>query len=78
MEAGNGLRRVGLEVSVVELFPRLLPRQTDPAGAAILQRQMEEMGLHFYLGAQTKEIVPEKKGLRVTLEGGRICPRIWF
>ncbi len=70
LEAGNGLRKAGLEVSVVEFFPRLLPRQTDIAGAALLQRQMEEMGFRFCLGAKTQEIAQDKDGLRVTLEGG--------
>ncbi|NWF53648.1 MAG: NAD(P)/FAD-dependent oxidoreductase [Syntrophaceae bacterium] len=70
LEAGNGLRKAGLEVSVVEFFPRLLPRQTDVVGAALLQRQMEEMGFHFYLGKKTQEIAPALGGLRVILEGG--------
>jgi nitrite reductase (NADH) large subunit len=74
LEAGNGLRKAGLEVSVVEFFPRLLPRQTDIAGAALLQRQMEEMGFRFYLGAKTQEIAPGKDGLRVALEGGPELP----
>lgn len=70
LEAGNGLRKCGLEVSVVEFFPRLLPRQTDAAAASILQKRMEEMGFHFYLGAKTREIVREKDGPGVFLEGG--------
>ncbi len=74
LEAGNGLRKRGLEVSVVEFSPRLLPRQTDVAAAAILQKQMEEMGFHFYLGAKTREIVREKDGLGVFLEGGEKLP----
>jgi len=74
LEAGNGLRKRGLEVSVVEFSPRLLPRQTDVAAAAILQKQMEEMGFHFYLEAKTREIVREKDGLGVFLEGGEKLP----
>ncbi|MBI5968654.1 MAG: NAD(P)/FAD-dependent oxidoreductase, partial [Deltaproteobacteria bacterium] len=70
LEAGNGLRKLGLEVSVVEFAPRLLPRQMDVPGAAILQKQMEEMDFRFYLGAKTREIIPEKDSLRVNLEGG--------
>jgi len=70
LEAGNGLRKAGLKVIVVEFFPRLLPRQMDVSGAAILQRQMEEMGFKFYLGARTKEIRRESGGLQVELEGG--------
>jgi len=70
LEAGNGLRKAGLKVSVVEFFPRLLPRQMDVPGAAILQRQMEGMGFNFYLGAKTKEIWRDAGGLHVELEGG--------
>lgn len=47
LEAGNGLRRAGLDVAVVETFPRLLPHQLDLGGAAILQRLMEGPGLRL-------------------------------
>jgi nitrite reductase (NADH) large subunit len=70
LEAGNGLRKMGLKVEVVEFFARLLPRQMDVPGAAVLQRQMEGMGFRFYLGAQTQKIEPEGKGLGVYLQGG--------
>jgi nitrite reductase (NADH) large subunit len=70
LEAGNGLGKLGLKVSVVEFFPRLLPRQMDPAGAAILARQMEDMGFTFHLGAKTREIAPGPEGLTVNLESG--------
>ncbi len=71
LEAGNGLRKAGLKIIVVEFFPRLLPRQMDAPGAAILQRQMEGMGFTFYLGAKTKEIWRDAGGLHVELEGGK-------
>jgi len=70
LEAGNGLRQMGLKVLVVEFFPRLLPRQLDAAGAAILQRQMEDMGFTFRLGAKTREIAAGPDGLTVNLESG--------
>jgi nitrite reductase (NADH) large subunit len=70
LEAGNGLRKMGLKVIVVEFFPRLLPRQMDAAGAAILERQMEDMGFTFHLGAKTQEIAAGPGGLQVNLESG--------
>jgi nitrite reductase (NADH) large subunit len=70
LEAGNGLRRAGMEVTVVEFFPRLLPRQMDEPGAVMLQKQLEKMGFTFYLGAKTREILREAKGLTVVLESG--------
>ena len=68
LEAGNGLRRSGLKVTVVEFFPRLLPRQMDVPGAELLKRQMEKMGFSFYLGAKSKEIVGRTKVEGLALE----------
>jgi nitrite reductase (NADH) large subunit len=70
LEAGNGLRKGGANVTVVEFFPRLLPRQMDVPGAAILQKQLEEMGFTFFLGAVTQEIVQESGGLTMILKSG--------
>jgi nitrite reductase (NADH) large subunit len=70
LEAGNSLRKRGCEISVVEFFPRLLPRQMDVKGADILRAQMESMGFSFYLGARTKEITGEHHADGVLLEDG--------
>lgn len=56
LEAGNGLRKLGVSVTVVEYFDRLLPRQLDREGALILQKQMESLGLKFFLGAQSTSV----------------------
>ncbi len=71
LEAGNGLRKTGLKVSVVEFSPRLLPRQTDPACASLLQTRLEQMGFSFYLGAASKEIEGEAQVKGLLLEDGR-------
>ena len=70
LEAGNGLRQAGLKVKVVEVFPRLLPRQLDVTGAGILQRQLEAMGFTFYLGATTEEILHNSKKCLGFLKNG--------
>ncbi len=56
LEAGYGLMRSGCRITVVEFFPRLLPRQLDEQGAKILQHTMESMGFTFHLDARSKEI----------------------
>jgi nitrite reductase (NADH) large subunit len=70
LEAGNSLRKTGHEVTVVEFFPRLLPRQMDPEGAEVLKAQMEGMGFKFYLGAKSKEIFGDDRVKGLLLEDG--------
>ncbi len=70
LEAGNGLRRSGLRVTVVEFFPRLLPRQMDIPGAELLKRQMEGMGFTFHLGAKSREMGGDTKVEGLVLEDG--------
>ncbi|MBA4394139.1 MAG: NAD(P)/FAD-dependent oxidoreductase [Desulfobacca sp.] len=71
LEVGNSLRKKGLIVSVAEFFPRLLPRQTDPACGALLQTRLEQMGLTFYLGVQSKEILGDEIVTGLLLGDGR-------
>ena len=74
LEAGNALRRLGKKVTVVEFFPRLLPRQLDVDGAGRLQKIMEGMGFSFRLGAKTEAIAGANGVDGVQLEGGETLP----
>lgn len=74
LEAGNALRKLGKKLTVVEFFPRLLPRQLDVAGGGRLQKIMEGMGFSFRLGAKTQEIKGEDRVTGVLLEGGELLP----
>jgi len=72
LEAGKALRKLGKKLTVVEFFPRLLPRQLDSAGGGRLQKIMEGMGFSFRLGAKTQEIKGEDRVSGVLLEGGEL------
>lgn len=72
LEAGNGLRKLGLSVTVVEFFDRLLPRQLDGEGSVILQKQMENIGLRFFLGAQSKSVKDSGSVKILELKDGRM------
>lgn len=74
LEAGNALRKLGKKVTVVEFFPRLLPRQLDEEGAKRLRTIMEGMGFSFRLGAKTQEIIGNGELQGVALEGGETLP----
>lgn len=66
LEVARALKARGAGVTVAEVFDRLLPRQLDVAGAALLRRQFEKLGIPVRLGVQTSEILggDEAAGLR--------------
>ncbi len=58
LEAANGLKQRGMEVTVVHLGAWLLDRQLDEPAARLLQQSLEAKGLKFLLGRQTAALLP--------------------
>src|SRR5437016_13959145 len=57
LEAANGLKQRGMNVTVVHLMDWLMERQLDRTAANMLQRSLENKGLQFLLSTKTTEIV---------------------
>lgn len=57
LEAANGLLKRGVDVTVIHDMPCLMNRQLDSEAAHLLQKQLEDNGMKFRMGAMTKEIV---------------------
>jgi nitrite reductase (NADH) large subunit len=57
LEAANGLRLRGMEVTVVHLMPWLMERQLDRTAASLLQKTLEEKGLRFRLETETQALL---------------------
>src|SRR5574340_1431880 len=57
LEAANGLKLRGMDVTVVHLMPWLMERQLDRTAAGLLQKSLEAKGLKFLLGKQTEQII---------------------
>ena len=72
LESANALHKLGKKITVVEFFPRLLPRQLDHEGARRLQHFFENLGLSFRLGATAGEITGENRVTQVVLENGEV------
>ena len=66
LEAANGLRLRGMDVTVVHLGEWIMERQLDKTAADLLQKSLEAKGLKFLLGKQTSELVAGESG-RVAL-----------
>ncbi|MBV8632917.1 MAG: NAD(P)/FAD-dependent oxidoreductase, partial [Burkholderiaceae bacterium] len=62
LEAANGLKLRGMNVTVVHLADWLLERQLDTTAGKLLQQSLEERGLTFLLGESTSEIVGNEAG----------------
>jgi nitrite reductase (NADH) large subunit len=62
LEAANGLKLRGMEVSVVHLSGTLMERQLDSVAGKMLQKSLEERGLNFLLEKNTKEILGDENG----------------
>ena len=56
LESGWSLRQGGLDVTVLETAPGLLPRQLDDNASAMLAEQCEKAGVHIVTGAKITEI----------------------
>ncbi|MDO8294477.1 MAG: nitrite reductase large subunit NirB, partial [Gallionella sp.] len=65
LEAANGLKLRGMDVTVVHLMPWLMERQLDRTAAGLLQKSLEAKGLKFLLEKQTAELIAG--------ESGRVC-----
>ncbi len=76
LEAANGLKLRGMEVTVVHLAPWLMERQLDATAAGILQSALTKRGLEFELGRETRALVADESGrvARLRLDDGRELP----
>ena len=69
LEAANGLKARGMNVTVVHLMGWLMERQLDPTAAGMLQKSLQDRGLNFMLSTQTKALLESEGGLS---ERGRV------
>jgi nitrite reductase (NADH) large subunit len=62
LEAANGLKMRGMQVSVVHLPGWLMERQLDPVAGKMLQKSLEDRGLNFLLEKNTEAILGDEQG----------------
>ena len=71
LEFAASLRKLGQQVDVIELLPRLLPMQLDQDGAALLEQIVESKGVNVTVGVKTEEIIGQQAVSAVALGGGK-------
>ena len=70
LEAAQALQKLGLETTVVEFAPRLMPLQVDAGGGEALRRLVEALGVTVRVGASTQQIADVPGGLRMSFAEG--------
>ena len=57
LEAARGLLALGLEVHVVHLMPHLMELQLDRAAGRVLERTLQQLGVHLHLEKATTKAI---------------------
>ena len=69
LEMAAAMREKGLEVTVVELLPHVLPLAVDADIAKLLQEELEEHGVRLILGKPVKRIIGDERVKAVEVDG---------
>jgi nitrite reductase (NADH) large subunit len=68
LEAADALRNLGLEATVIEFAPRLMPAQLDGPASAALRSRVEALGIEIRTDTQTSRVVRGDDGHVTGLE----------
>ena len=74
LESAWAMQRRGAEVTVLEGFDWLLPRQLPPTAAALLSSHLQDQQMTIECGVQIKEFTGDEAVRGVLLEDGREIP----
>ncbi|MFC3146330.1 nitrite reductase large subunit NirB [Piscinibacterium candidicorallinum] len=62
LEAANGLKLRGMDVTVVHIMPWLMERQLDSVAGDLLKQSLEQRGIHFLLEKHTDSLIAGEDG----------------
>jgi nitrite reductase (NADH) large subunit len=76
LEAANGLKLRGMDVTVVHIGDWLMERQLDRTAGELLQKSLEDRGLKFLLPKHTAELLDNGEGrvCAVKFKDGEVIP----
>lgn len=70
LEAARAVQKLGCEVDVIEMAPRLLPRQLDVEGAAVLERRIRGLGIGLHVLTRLSRVTRSSNKLHLELSDG--------
>ena len=72
LELANQINQLDLDTTVVEFFPRLLPKQLDDECSLMLKEEIEGRGINVILSASTEAILGNNHVEGIKLKDGRV------
>lgn len=72
LEAAKALKDLDVKTHVVEMAPALMPRQLDSDGAAVLQTEIEKLGIKVHLIKRTDQIKRSGKNRVLHFDNGDV------
>jgi nitrite reductase (NADH) large subunit len=70
LEMAWAIKQLGCNVNIIETSPRLLSRQIDDRGAALLLKAISDKGINFFLNSQIQEVGGNGKAEYVRFKDG--------
>jgi nitrite reductase (NADH) large subunit len=74
LEAAKALLDLGLRTHVVEIAPRLMPRQVDAAGGELLRKRIETLGVSVHLGCELERVLGTHAVSGIRMRDGNELP----
>ena len=65
LELGYGLKQIGIDVTVIEMVPQILPRSLDPDMAVKVQDYLEDKGVKIVLEKPINKILGDRRAEKV-------------
>jgi len=72
LEAAIALKERGIDTTVIELLPQVLPVMLDTEMAKLVQEMLEQKGLRIIVGKGVEEILGAEKATAVSVSGEQI------
>lgn len=70
LEAAWGFKNLGLDVTILEVMPRVLPRQLDEKGSELLEKLIKTSGVNIMTGVEIKGFAGSESVEKVILKNG--------
>ena len=70
LEAANGLKLQGMEVTVVHLTNTLMNQQLDQTSADLMRQELEASGLNFLMEHQTESLIGDTRVEKIRFKNG--------